>query len=117
ETVGNLLDLDIQYYVFVDFQGFINLIDAIGGVEFEVEKNMYYHDPADPEYTIDLKKGLQVLDGDKALQYVRFRYDTLGDYTRTGRQRELMKAIAKKMLTATSILTLPNTLQKIEPYI
>lgn len=117
ETVGQLLGLDIQYYVFVDFQGFINLVDAIGGIEFEVEKNMYYYDPTDPEYKIDLKKGLQVLDGKKALQYVRFRHDRLGDFTRTERQRELLKALTQKMLSATSLLTLPNTLQKIEPYV
>lgn len=117
ETVGNLLDLDIQYYVFVDFEGFIQLIDALGGIEYEVERNMYYYDPTDPEYKIDLKKGLQVLDGEKALQYVRFRHDRLGDYTRTERQRNLMSALAKKLTSTTSLLTLPNTLNKIEPYI
>jgi len=117
ETVGELLDLDIQYYVFVDFQGFVDLVDVLGGIEFEVEKNMYYYDPTDPEYKIDLKKGLQVLDGDKALQYVRFRYDRLGDFTRTERQRKLLAALADKMTSATSLLSLPSTLQKIEPYI
>lgn len=114
ETVGNLLGIDIQYYVFVDFQGFIDLIDAIGGVEFEVEKDMYYYDPTDPEYAINLKKGLQVLDGDKALQYVRFRYDRMGDYTRTERQRELLSAVANKIITMESLFTLPSTLNKIK---
>ena len=114
ETVGNLLGIDIQYYVFVDFQGFIDLINAIGGIEFEVEKDMYYHDPTDPEYTIDLKKGWQVLDGDKALQYVRFRYDRMGDYTRTERQRELLSAVANKITSMESLFTLPSTLNKIK---
>lgn len=114
ETVGNLLGIDIQYYVFVDFQGFIDLIDAIGGIEFEVEKDMYYYDPTDPEYAINLKKGLQVLDGDKALQYVRFRYDRMGDYTRTERQRALLSAVANKITTMETLFTLPGTLNKIK---
>lgn len=117
ETVSNLLGIDIQYYVFVDFQGFIKLVDALGGIEFEVEKNMYYYDPTDPEYKIDLKAGLQLLDGDKALQYVRFRHDRMGDYTRTERQRALLSALAHKMSSTTSLLNLPSTLRKIEPYI
>lgn len=118
ETVGEFLGLDIQYYVFVDFQGFIDLVDAIGGVEFEVEKDLYYYDPTDANYgKINLKKGLQVLDGDKALQYVRFRHDRMGDYTRTERQREFLKAVAKKLTSTSSLLTLPNTLKKIEPHI
>ncbi len=117
ETVSNLLGIDIQYYVFVDFEGFIKLVDALGGIEFEVEKNMYYYDPTDPEYKIDLKAGLQLLDGDKALQYVRFRYDRMGDYTRTERQRALLSALADKLTSTTSLLNLPGTLRKIEPYI
>lgn len=117
KTVGELLDLDIQYYVFVDFQAFIHLVDALGGIEYEVEKDMYYYDPTDPEYKIDLKQGLQVLDGDKALQYVRFRYDRMGDYTRTERQRKLLAALAKKMTSINSLFSLPSTLNKIEKYI
>lgn len=117
ETVSNLLGIDIQYYVFVDFEGFIKLVDALGGIEFEVEKNMYYYDPTDPEYKIDLKAGLQLLDGEKALQYVRFRYDRMGDYTRTERQRELLSALASKLTSTTSLINLPSTLRKIEPYI
>lgn len=118
-AVGDLLDLPIHFYVSIDFEGFIALVDAIGGIEFEVEKNMRYYDPTDdPAYgTINLEKGLQVLDGDKALQYVRFRHDTYADYTRTERQRNIMKAVAKEMLTVSNLIRLPQTLQKIEPYI
>src|SRR5690625_2697741 len=62
ETIGQLLDLKIQYYVYVDFEGFIQLVDAIGGVELEVEKDMYYSSRADgPEFDINLKAGLQIL--------------------------------------------------------
>ena len=110
--------LDIQYYIYTDFQGFIKLIDALGGVEFEVEKDMYYTSKADgPEYDINLKKGLQVLDGESALQYVRFRYDALSDYSRTKRQRELLTAVAEEMKSAWSILQLPHLINQISPYV
>lgn len=118
ETVGNLLDVSVQYFVYVDFQGFISLIDAIGGVEFYVEKNMRYSTRADgPEYDINLEEGWQVLDGKKALQYVRFRNDARGDYARTERQREFMKAVANKLQSTTSLVKLPQILEKIEPHI
>ncbi|NMO98072.1 LCP family protein [Paenibacillus lemnae] len=117
-AVGDLLGLPIQYYVYTDFQGFIKLVDSIGGVDFYVEKDMKYGSKADKnQYDIDLKQGMQHLDGNKALQYVRFRYDKLGDFTRTERQRELMKAVAKKMQSTTSIMKLPDILESVSPYI
>lgn len=118
ETVSEFTGLPIQYYVYVDFQGFVELVDAIGGVDFYVEKDMKYSSRADgPEYDIDLKEGMQRLDGHKALQYVRFRHDALSDYARTERQRNFMKAVAEKMQTTTNLLKLPAILNKIEPYI
>ncbi len=118
QTISLLLDLPIHYYVSIDFEGFIHLVDAIGGIHFEVEKDMKYTDPTDlPEYNIDLKQGYQHLDGNKALQYVRFRYDRLSDFTRTERQRNLLQTVADKMLSFSSLIRLPSTLDKIEPYI
>ncbi|MEK3732101.1 LCP family protein [Paenibacillus sp. FSL M8-0334] len=118
KAVSDLLGIPIQYYVYTDFQGFIKLVDSVGGVDFYVEKDMSYSSIADKnEYDIDLKEGMQHLDGDAALQYVRFRYDKMGDYTRTERQRELIKAVAKKMQTTTSIMKLPDILKSVSPYI
>lgn len=57
KTVGDLLGLEIQYFVYTDFEGFKALIDTIGGINFEVEKDMRYRDNADGNrYDIDLKK-------------------------------------------------------------
>ncbi|MBB6731265.1 LCP family protein [Cohnella zeiphila] len=118
KTVGNLLGLDIQYYVYVDFQGFIKLVDAIGGVDFYVEKDMHYTDAADDhKYDIDLKKGQQHLDGEHALQYVRFRHDAMSDFTRTERQRAFLGAIADKLKSGWNLFKLPDILNKINPYI
>jgi LCP family protein required for cell wall assembly len=118
KTVGNLLGLDIQYYVYVDFQGFIKLVDAIGGVDFYVEKDMHYTDAADGHvYDIDLKKGQQHLDGEHALQYVRFRHDAMSDFTRTERQRAFLKAVADKLKNGWNLMKLPEILNKVNPYI
>lgn len=117
KTVGDLLGLPIQYYVYTDFQGFMALVDAIGGIELDVEKDMKYHDSEEPQFDINLKKGLQHMDGKTALQYVRFRHDALSDYSRTERQRKFMTAVAQELQTTSSILRLPTILNKIDPYI
>jgi LCP family protein required for cell wall assembly len=118
ETVSNLMDIPIHYYVYTDFEGFISLIDAIGGVEFEVDKNMRRVDNADdPRYNIKLEKGLQQMDGLTALQYVRYRSDALSDFSRADRQRKFLSAIANKMKSTTSLFKLPLVLNSIAPYI
>ncbi|WP_438349184.1 LCP family protein [Paenibacillus sp. FA6] len=118
KAVSNLLGIPVQYYVYTDFQGFIKLVDSIGGVDFYVEKNMKYSSKADKhEYDIDLKEGQQHLDGDMALQYVRFRHDALSDFTRTGRQRDFLKAVADKMKSTTSIMKLPSILEQVSPFV
>lgn len=117
-AVSDLLGIPIQYYVYTDFQGFIKLVDAVGGVDFYVEKDMYYPSKADQhEYDINLKKGKQHLDGIAALQYVRFRHDAMSDFSRTERQREFLKAVAEKVKTTTSIMKLPSILEEVSPFI
>lgn len=118
KTASDLLGIPVQYYVYTDFQGFIKLVDAVGGVDFNVEKDMHYVSAADKhEYDIDLKKGMQHLDGKTALQYVRFRHDAMSDFSRTERQRNFLKAVAEKMKSTTSIMNLPGILEQINPYI
>ncbi|WP_223067001.1 LCP family protein [Paenibacillus caui] len=118
KAVSDLLGIPIQYYVYTDFQGFIALVDAVGGVDFEVEKDMHYTSAADNhEYDIDLKKGMQHLDGKTALQYVRFRHDAMSDFARTDRQRKFLSAISDKLKSTTSIMNLPGILEKVNPYI
>ncbi|CAM4417577.1 LCP family protein [Paenibacillus alkaliterrae] len=118
KTVGDLLGLDIQYYVYTDFEGFKSLIDTIGGIYFEVEKDMHYTDNADGNrYDIDLKKGYQLLDGDKALQYVRFRYDAMSDFTRTERQRNFLQAVSKELQSTWNLVRMKKILESVQPYI
>jgi len=118
KTVSQFTGLPVDRYVITDFEGFKALIDSVGGVELDVEKNMYYHDPTDKGvYDINLKRGWQHLDGSKALQYVRFRHDATSDYTRTERQRKLLAAVADQMKKGTTLLQLPSILKGVTPYV
>ena len=72
EKVNELTGLDLKYYMVVDNEALIKLVDVIGGVEFDVPTNMNYHDDTQG-LSIELSKGVQVLDGDHAEQLLRFR--------------------------------------------
>jgi len=118
DTVHRFIDLPIHYYVYTDFEGFISLIDELGGIEFEVDKNMRRTDNRDdPRYNINLEQGLQQLDGLTALQYVRYRGDAMSDFARAERQRKFLTAVADKLQSTTSLLKIPQLLGGIAPYI
>ena len=78
KAVNNITDLDIQYYIKVDTKGLRELVDSVGGIYFDVPIDMDYDDPTQ-DLHIHLKKGYQLLDGDKAEQVVRFRHNN--DYS------------------------------------
>ncbi|AVF20530.1 LCP family protein [Paenibacillus larvae] len=118
KTVSELLNIPIQYYIYTDFKGFINVVDSIGGIDLDVEKDMDYTDSGDGhEFDIHLKKGMQHMDGKTALQYVRFRHVAQSDFARSERQRKFLTEIAKKMQTTSSLKKLPDIVRDIEPYI
>lgn len=102
-TVEDLLGIEIPYYVKTNFNGFKDIVDTLGGVELDVEKRMYY-----PSEGINLKPGVQELNGSKALAYVRFRHDALGDIARTERQQKFLTALAKETMQASTIIKLPK---------
>lgn len=113
-TVQEFLHIPIHYYVSLDWQGFMSVIDILGGVDLYVEHNMKYRDPY-AELDIELTKGYQHLDGNKAGQYVRFRHDELGDIGRVQRQQRLLTALSEQMFQLGTIFRLPaltTTLQK-----
>ncbi|MBM7853701.1 LCP family protein required for cell wall assembly [Desulfohalotomaculum tongense] len=105
KTVSKLLNVPIDYYVLTNFDGFKDIVDAVGGVKIDVEQDMRYKDPADGTL-IDLKKGRQRLDGEKALQYVRYRGYVRGDIDRTVHQQKFLKALAKEVLQPSTVTKL-----------
>ncbi|AET70256.1 cell envelope-related function transcriptional attenuator common domain protein [Desulfosporosinus orientis DSM 765] len=106
-TVEELTGVGIAGYVQTNFQGFKKIIDTLGGITVNVEKNMYYETGDDEDGYINLRKGEQHLDGTKALQYARFRHDALADISRTARQQVVLKAVAKEMFQLSTIPKLP----------
>ena len=91
-SVENLLGIEIDHYVKVNFDGFINVIDALGGVNVEVPTRMYK-----PLEAIDLLPGYQTLDGADALAFVRWRGDGTGDYGPIERQQQFIAALSEKL--------------------
>ena len=103
-TVGFVPDR----YCIIDYAAFAAVIDASGGVTVDVGMDMDYTDPAQ-DLEIHLKAGEQVLDGEKALQYMRFRsgYPD-ADLGRIRAQQKLIAAVAKKLMSPRSLLLLPR---------
>lgn len=108
QTISRQLGIPVDYTVQVDLQGFAALVDAIGGVPFDVPINMNYDDPYQ-DLHIHLDKGFQTLNGSNALKVVRFRHNNDGtgygseDIGRMQTQQAFLKAVAKKVLTAENL--------------
>lgn len=109
KTLENFLGIQINNYVLVDFHGFVKLVDAIGGVDIDVEKDMQYTDPYDGEtgLVINLHAGRQHMDGTTAIQYVRYR-DEEGDIGRVKRQQKFLKAVFQKLSTTNLVTRAPE---------
>ena len=116
ETVSLFLDMPIHFYAIADFIGFVNIIDELGGVEIDVEKEMHYVDKAGG-VEINLSPGKQILNGEKSLQYIRFRQDKLGDLGRIKRQQKLALAVIEKMMNFDSIAKIPQISEGVNEYI
>lgn len=108
KTVEEWFDTEIYGYVAINFEGFIQLVDLLGGIEVEVDRSIRYDDPTDGTH-IRLEKGLQVLDGQNALNFVRARLDNRGpryytsDYLRMERQQRVLKTLGQKILSFRSL--------------
>ena len=107
EAVTRLTKLPINFYVEFSLSAFRETIDALGGVYFDVPQNMNYDDP-EQGLSIHLKKGYQLLDGDKAEQLVRFRNYPMGDIDRTKVQQNFVKALAEQKLNLSIIEKIPE---------
>lgn len=100
DTVSKILDIPLQYYVKVDFEAFEKTVDAVGGIDIDVEQEINDAEyPRDGTYDFEpfyLAKGPQHLDGKTALKYVRSR-KTTSDFDRSKRQQELLLAVKAKI--------------------
>lgn len=113
-TVEDFLGVNIDHYVVIDTHAFQKIIDAIGGIDIDVEKRMYYEDPWDDDggLVINLKPGMQHMDGKTAVTYVRYR-DEEGDIGRIKRQQKFMKACMDKITSPSIIPKLPTVIREV----
>jgi LCP family protein required for cell wall assembly len=118
KAVSNLLGTTVKYYVMTNFSGFKDVVDTLGGVTLNVEQNMYHWDPEDGgAYGINLKKGLQRLDGDEALQFVRYRKYDMADIDRVKNQQKFLAALAGEVLQPGTLPKLPKLVPVINRYV
>jgi polyisoprenyl-teichoic acid--peptidoglycan teichoic acid transferase len=105
DKISEITGLPVHYYVTMNFKGFRKIVDTLGGVRFDVPFRMNYDDPTQNLH-IHLKKGMQLLDGKKAEQLVRYRKGnykgqgyTEGDIGRIGMQQDFIKAMIVQKLS------------------
>jgi LCP family protein required for cell wall assembly len=105
QQIANLLQVPVHYYVKFDYDGAAEVVDAIGGVEINVPFDMKYDDTmAKPELHIDIKQGLQTLDGKNAVDYLRWRQNnddiaSEGDLPRIKRMQDFIRVAIKKSMS------------------
>lgn len=106
-TIERFLDISIEYSFIVNFQTLVELVDAVGGLEIDVDREMHY--TTVNEGSIHLQKGLQLLSGEDVLGYVRHRMDDRGeaywssDFDRGRRQQQVITLLAEKIASWNNI--------------
>ena len=126
EAVNKLTGLDIKYYLLVDTKALVELVDTIGGLEFEVPMDMKYDDYSQ-DLHINLQEGWQKLNGKQVEQLVRFRHNANGstysydygieDFGRMKTQRAVMVAIAKQTIKLKNVKEIGHMIDIAEKYV
>lgn len=121
EEVTNLLGIPVDKYVTVNLQAFVELVNAIGGVDFDIPVDMDYDDPAQ-DLHIHFKKGMRHLDGQEALEVVRWRQNNDGtgyataDIGRIGTQQAFLMAVAQQTLQLGNLDKIPEMVKIFNQY-
>lgn len=119
QVVSEYLDIPIDFYGALNFEGLIELVDAVGGVTVDVPFSFDEKDyRKGGNNRIYLQKGKQRLNGDEALAYARMRYqDERGDFGRQDRQKEIVISLTKELATISSLTNIQSILSSIQPYL
>ncbi|SFF67782.1 transcriptional attenuator, LytR family [Halobacillus alkaliphilus] len=112
ETVEKMFDIPVDYYVRLNFNSFIEVVNSIGGITYDVPFDITEQNSADKDGAIELEKGYQKLNGEEALALARTRkYDS--DLARGQRQMELIQEIARQTMTTSSLNNFGDILNSI----
>lgn len=111
-AVEGLLGVPVDHYLDVNFEGFAAIVDALGGIELDVERRMYY-----PAEGINLKPGRQILNGKDALGFVRFRNYPEGDIERIRHQEKFLLALADQALSLKGVMKSPQLIESLYAHV
>lgn len=118
EMIASYLDIPIQFYATMDFDGLIELVDAVGGVDVDSDLAFTQGNYRTPSEPVEITEGDQHLNGEEALAYARMRKkDPRGDFGRQDRQQEVMINILEKLSSFNTVTNLTSILDSIEPYL
>ncbi|WP_226036347.1 LCP family protein [Aquibacillus saliphilus] len=112
ETVESLLEIPIDYYVKLNFESFIDVVNALDGIEVEVPYELSEQNSEDVANAIHLMPGEQMLNGEEALALARTRKQD-NDIERGKRQQEIIKAIVKRSVSINSILKIDDVMEAV----
>lgn len=116
KVLEDFTGLEIPYYAIMEIEGFVKIVDLLGGIEIFVEKPMKYIDNAANLY-IEIPRGVIKCDGLKAMEFIRFRADERGDIGRIERQFEFIINVVRKAIIEKNILTNIKLLKLLLKYI
>lgn len=122
KTIKYNFNIDVQYYAAIDFKGFQNLIDKLGGIKLEVknyevnEINKYIDEVNGNKSTLIKGAGIQELNGQQTLSYCRIRKVGNNDYERTERQRKVLSILVEKLKNV-KVSEIPKIYSTLSPYI
>lgn len=117
DVIGDQLGIPVDYTVQVDLKGFVALVDAIGGVDFDVPIDMNYEDPYQDLY-IHIPAGMQHLSGEEALKVVRFREGYASqDIARMETQQAFLKAVAQQTLQVSNLTKVDQFVKIFQQYV
>lgn len=113
KTIEETFGIHTDYYATINFKGFQEMVDAIGGVQVDVEKDMTFSDRI-TKTQFSLNKGPQSLNGIQALNYARFRKDGEGDFGRMRRQQQVIRAIVDQTVAFRNIPKIIDIIQVVD---
>lgn len=118
ETVEDFLGVPVNHYMDIDFDGFIQIVDSLGGVWIDVDTTI--DDPKASSHgswtARRIEKGYQLLDGDHALTFVRSRDFPDADFTRMRHQQQFFKALADQATKLENVLKIPGMVRDVSQY-
>lgn len=120
--IKTIIGFEPDFYVLIDLEAFVKIVDAVKGVDIDVPIDMKYDDPTPgQDLHIDLKKGSQILDGKEALKFARYRKDNNGtsitDYQRIENQQTVISAVLAKLLRPENIIKIPEFIDIFNEYV